>query len=286
IDAPRPELYDVVSDPHELKNLYSTQRAIANEMRRRLGQLIAQYTPAAAVKTAEATGLDPALMERLKSLGYVAVSGGGDEVLSDRRLADPKDRIQVYELVSDALAESQRGRYAESIAKLIEAGKMEKNSLPIHYLLALNYYRQKNFPSAVAEFQLTLKLSPDYALANYYLCLSYAQTHAWDQAVASFRRTLNLDATNYSPAYNLCAFFMKQVNAEYAESAFRQFINSNSNYAHENETHGELLTYRGKLDEDIPSLHTAVQIEPGYAQLSGALIKSLEANGQASEVEE
>jgi len=117
IDAPRPELYDVSSDPHELKNLYATQRAISNEMRKRLGQLIARYTPAAAVKTAEATGLDPALMERLKSLGYVAVSGGADEVLSDRRLADPKDRIGVYELVSDALAESQRGRYAESIAK-------------------------------------------------------------------------------------------------------------------------------------------------------------------------
>ena len=286
IDAPRPELYDVVSDPHELKNLYSTQRAIANEMRRRLGQLIAQYTPAAAVKTAEATGLDPALMERLKSLGYVAVSGGGDEVLSDRRLADPKDRIQVYELVSDALAESQRGRYAESIAKLIEAGKMEKDSLPIHYLLALNYYRQKNFPSAVAEFQLALKLSPDYALANYYLGLSYAQTQAWDQAVASFRRTLDLDATNYSAAYNLGAVYLKQGKVEDAEAAFRQAININSNYAQAFEALGELLTYRGKLDEAISCLRTALQIEPGYAKARGALIKALEANGQAGEAEE
>src|SRR6266852_5654551 len=117
IDAPRPELYDLTADPHELKNLYSLQRAVSNEMRKRLGQLIAQYTPAAGEKTAESTGLDPALMERLKSLGYVAVAGGGDEVLSDRRLADPKDRVEVYELVSDALNDSQRGHYSESIAK-------------------------------------------------------------------------------------------------------------------------------------------------------------------------
>jgi len=96
IDAPRPELYDLSSDPHELKNLYIAQRAISNEMRKRLGQLIAQYTPSSEEKTAESTGLDPALVERLKSLGYVAVAGGGDEVLSDRRLADPKDRVQVY----------------------------------------------------------------------------------------------------------------------------------------------------------------------------------------------
>jgi tetratricopeptide (TPR) repeat protein len=286
IDAPRPELYDVSSDPHELKNLYAAQRAISNEMRKRLGQLIRQYTPAAAVKTAEATGLDPALMERLKSLGYVAVSGGGDEVLSDRRLADPKDRIGVYELVSDALAESQRGRYAESIAKLIEAGKMEKNSLPIHYLLALNYYRQKNFPSAVTEFQLTLKLSPDYALANYYLGLSYAQTQAWDQAVASFRRTLDLDSTNYSAAYNLGAVFLKQAKVDDAEAAFRQAIKINSNYAQAFEALGELLTYQGKLDEAISSLRTALEIEPGYAKARQALIQALEANGQAGEAEE
>jgi arylsulfatase A-like enzyme/Flp pilus assembly protein TadD len=286
IDAPRPELYDVSSDPHELKNLYAAQRAISNEMRKRLGQLIRQYTPAAAVKTAEATGLDPALMERLKSLGYVAVSGGGDEVLSDRRLADPKDRIGVYELVSDALAESQRGRYAESIAKLIEAGKMEKNSLPIHYLLALNYYRQKNFPSAVTEFQLTLKLSPDYALANYYLGLSYAQTQAWNQAVASFRRTLDLDSTNYSAAYNLGAVFLKQGKVDDAEAAFRQAIKINSNYAQAFEALGELLTYQGKLDEAISSLRTALEIEPGYVKAREALIKALEANGQAGEAEE
>src|SRR5712691_1475398 len=59
IDAPRPELYDLSADPHELKNLYSLQRAVSNEMRKSLGQLIAQYTPAAGEKTAESTGLDP-----------------------------------------------------------------------------------------------------------------------------------------------------------------------------------------------------------------------------------
>jgi arylsulfatase A-like enzyme/Flp pilus assembly protein TadD len=286
IDAPRPELYDVHSDPHELKNLYSTQRAIANELGKRLARFIALYTPASGGKTAEATGLDPALTERLKSLGYVAVSGGGDEVLSDRRLADPKDRIQVYELVSDALSDSQHGRYTESVAKLIEAAKMEKDSLPIHYLLALNYYRQKKFPAAVAEFQIALKLSPNYALANYYLGLSYAHTEAWDQAIASFRRTLDLDATNYSAAYNLGAAYLKQGKVEDAEAAFRQAIKIHANYAQAFEALGELLSYNGKLDEAIANLRTALAIEPGYRQARQALIKALQANGQAGEAEE
>ena len=286
IDAPRPELYDLSADPHELKNLYSAQRAVANELRKRLGQFISQYTPTAGEKTAESTGLDPALMERLKSLGYVAVAGGGDEVLSDRRLADPKDRIQVYELVSDALSDSQRGLYSQSIDKLRQAEKVEKDSLPVHYLLALNYYRQNNFPTAIEEFQTVLKLSPDYTLADYYLGLSYTRTEAWDQAVAAFRKTLDLDGTNFTAAYNLGAAYLKQGKVEDAKAAFRQAVKINPNYAQAHEALGELLIYQTKLDEAIAALRTSLSIEPGYTKARQALIKALQANGQNREAEE
>ncbi len=286
IDAPRPELYDLTADPHELKNLYSMQRAVSNEMRKRLGQLIAQYTPAAGQKAAESTGLDPTLMERLKSLGYVAVAGGGDEVLSDRRLADPKDRVQVYELVADALADSQRGHYAESIQKLQQAEKTEKDSLPVHYLLALNYYRQDDVSTAIGEFQIVLKLSPSYSLASYYLGLSYIHIEAWDQAIAAFQRTLVLDSTNFSAAYNLGAAYLKLGKLEDAESAFRQSVKINPGYAQAHEALGELLVYQGKLDDAISALRTALGIEPGYTKARQALIKALQANGQDREAEE
>src|SRR5229473_5917698 len=286
IDAPRPELYDLSSDPRELKNLYTTQRAVANELRKRLGQLITRFTPASGEKTAETTGLDPALMERLKSLGYVAVAGGGDEVLSDRHLADPKDRVQVYELVSDALADSQRGNYSESIQKLQRAEKAEKDSLPVHYLLALNYYRQSDFQTAINEFQIVLKLSPEYTLANYYLGLSYTRTGEWDQAIASFRRTLELDATNFSAAYNLGAAYLKKGNVEDAEGAFRKSVEFNPGYAQAHEALGELLLYTGKLDQAIAALRTALEIAPGYTKAREVLVKALQANGQNREAEE
>jgi len=39
---------------------------------------------------AEKTGLDPALMERLKSLGYAGFSGGSDTTATDNSRPDPK----------------------------------------------------------------------------------------------------------------------------------------------------------------------------------------------------
>src|SRR5580658_8066336 len=112
IDAPRPELYDLAKDPGELHNLFTEKSAVADEMRAKLAGLIRDYS--AGKEMAEKTGLDPALMERLKSLGYAGFSGGTNPTISSRDLPDPKDRIATYELTSEAIADSQHGRYQES----------------------------------------------------------------------------------------------------------------------------------------------------------------------------
>ncbi len=143
-------------------------------MRAKLAGLIREYS--AGKELAEKTGLDPALMERLKSLGYAGFSGGGDPTITNRDLPDPKDRIATYELISDAIADSQHGRYPESIEKLKAAIKTEPQSVSAHYLQGLNYYRSKMFPEAVDELQKTVQLSPDYSLAIFNLGM--AQAHA------------------------------------------------------------------------------------------------------------
>src|SRR4029077_3074667 len=114
---------DLSQDPGETHNLFADKKAVAEELRTRLAKLISQYS--AGHELAEKTGLDPALMERLKSLGYAGFSGGGNPTITDRSLPDPKDRLEMYELVSEAIAESQRGEYADSTAKLTDALKTE-----------------------------------------------------------------------------------------------------------------------------------------------------------------
>src|SRR5205823_5498522 len=127
IDAPQPELYDLRADPGETQNLFAQKQAVAQELSARLKSLITQYT--AWQEQAEKTGLDPALMERLKSLGYAGFSGGGSPQTSSHALPDPKDRIRVYELFSDAMADSQHSRYQESVEKLTTVLKTEPDSV-------------------------------------------------------------------------------------------------------------------------------------------------------------
>ena len=284
IDAPRPELYDVAKDPDEVHNLLSEKKAVGDEMRAKLTGLIREYS--AGKEMAEKTGLDPALMERLKSLGYAGFSGGGDLTITNRDLPDPKDRVATYELISDAISDSQHGRFAESIEKLKAALKTEPQSVPVHYLQGLNYYRVKMFPAAVDELQKAVQLSPDYALAIFNLGMAQAHAGQIDPAIGSLQRALQLDATNFEAAYNLGVAYIQKKQLEPAAEAFRRSVTINPDLARGHRALGETLLYQGNVDQAISELRRAVELAPQEPSMHVSLSQALAAKGLAAEADQ
>jgi arylsulfatase A-like enzyme/Flp pilus assembly protein TadD len=278
IEAPKAELYDLERDPGEIHNLFAEKKAVASEMHGKLTALTQTYTPG--TELAEKMPLDPALMERLKALGYAGFSGGGESQAGTAARPDPKDRIQVYELISDGMADGQHGRYQESIDKLTTALKTEPDSVAVHYLLGIDYYRLRDFASAIEQFQRVLRLSPDYALATFHLGLAYARAGRNDEAISTLKRTLQLDATNFTAAFDLGQAYMQKGMNDQAAEAFRQSVAVNPEYALGHLGLGELLLYQGKLDEALVELRAAVQLAPESPQAHAALAKALEAKGQ------
>jgi arylsulfatase A-like enzyme/Flp pilus assembly protein TadD len=284
IDAPRPELYDLAKDPGEVHNLFAEKRAVAEEMRAQLAGLIRDYS--AGKEMAEKTGLDPALMERLKALGYAGFSGGSDPTISSRELPDPKDRIVAYESISDAIADSQHGRYRESIEELKSVLKTEPNSVPAHYLQGLNFYHLKMFQESVEELQKAVQLSPDYALAFFNLGMAQAHAGLIDAAITTLQRTLQLDATNFDAAYNLGVAFLQKNQLDPAAEAFRQSVAVNPEFARGHRALGETLLYQQKLDEAIAELRHAVELAPQDPSMHESLSKALSAKGLTKEAGE
>jgi arylsulfatase A-like enzyme/Flp pilus assembly protein TadD len=287
IDAPRPELYDLAKDPGETHNLLGEKKAVAEEMRAKLAAMIRDYS--AGKELAEKTGLDPALMERLKALGYAAFSGGSDSgrdpTISSHELPDPKDRIEAYEEFSDAMAASQHGRYEESIEKLKGVIKADPNSVPAHYMRGLDYYRLKMYPEAAAELQKTVDLSPDYALAFFSLGMAQAYAGQSDAAIATLQRALELDGTNFDAAFNLGVAYIQKRDLEHAAEAFRKSVTTNPEFAPGHRALGETLLYQGKIDDAIVELRRAVELAPGEPAMHESLAKALEAKGLTAEAE-
>src|SRR5262249_37317103 len=88
-DAPRPELYDLETDPFEERNLYATRSATATALARRLDAFDA-LEPVPVSGPRDRVPVE--LRARLRALGYVGADARGAG--STRR--DPKDYIATY----------------------------------------------------------------------------------------------------------------------------------------------------------------------------------------------
>jgi arylsulfatase A-like enzyme/Flp pilus assembly protein TadD len=283
IDAPRPELYDTRADPGETANLFPSRQALAHEMRDRLFGLERRYTPAAGGAAKEKPLTDPALEDRLRSLGYVAVSAGRLVDAKGQTLRDPKDRIAVYELISAATFDSQQGRHAESLRKLLQAEKSEPGSITIHYLTALDYYRLKDYPRALERFQAALKLDPKYSLAAYYLGMCQLELGSLNEAAASLRQALALDPSNFVAAYNLGAVFTRLRRADEAIAAFREATEILPEYAEAHAALGELYLYQKRVEEAVKALEKAVALNPAMRRAHYQLGQAYTAQGKAEQ---
>src|SRR5438067_8637984 len=284
IDAPKPELYDLRKDPGETHNLFAEKKAVTEEMRVRLAKLIQRYT--AGQELAEKTGLDPALIERLKSLGYAGFSGGGNSGANSRTLPDPKDRIQTYELFSDAMADSHHGQYDQSIEKLNTALKTDPDSVPGHYLQGLNYYRTHEFPKSVAELERVLQLSPNYALAAFQLGLAYGRNGDFDKSISMLQRALELDPTNFDAAYNAGVAYLQKKMVPEAAAAFRRSLEIAPDYALAHRSLGEVLLYQGETENALIELHRAAELAPDDQRTHLALAQALKAKGLDEQAQE
>jgi tetratricopeptide (TPR) repeat protein len=261
IEAPKPELYEVRGDPGERKNLLAGRGAQARELRERLYGVMRRYTPAAGPETGQVL-TDPALYERLRALGYVAVSAGTFAQPSGRPLPDPKDRIQTYDLVSEAMADGQQGQYQESLRKLAEAAKAEPDSPTINYMRGLIYRSLRDLPKAIEHFRAALKVNPDFSLAVYYLGVTQAEAGDLDGAAGSLARAIQLNPTNFSAVFELGIVHLKRHRYDEAFREFQRTVALNPDFVPAHVAVGEGYLRQGKPNEAVQELERAVELDP------------------------
>lgn len=279
IETTRPELYDLKTDPRELHDLSNAHRALAQEMNERLHDLIRRYTPSSKSSTAAGQSTDPSLLASLRSLGYAAVSAANIPQADTRNLPDPKDRIQAYNLVSEALVDKQRGRYEESLRKLMQAEKTAPETLTIRFLAAQDELELKDYLRAAGGFKYILDRNPSDGAAAYYLGIAQLGSGNADGAEKSFNRALEIDPHNFSAAYNLGVAYSRQKQADAAIGAFRRAVEILPNYAEAHEALGELYLYLQRPNDAARELERAVAADPKMAKAHYELGRAYKALG-------
>jgi arylsulfatase A-like enzyme/Tfp pilus assembly protein PilF len=242
IQAPRPELYDLVADPGETTNVIARHGVVAEEMRLRLERLVSETGRGA--PEPEAANLDKETLESLAALGYVGgASGPLRSADASRPLADPKDKLGVYAAVQQAGELIMKDDHAGAAASLEQALRDEPVMPQARLLLATSYSELGRKQDAKAQFDLVLADDPRSVQALIGVANLLSEEGRTDDVVALCKRTLSIDERN-TQAYTLL---------------------------------GELFAGLGRPAEALPNFEKAVAIQPKLTQnrlnLAGVLIE-------------
>jgi choline-sulfatase len=192
IDAPKPELYRLVDDPGETRNVIDSRASVAAGMRAHVEvQRKADSGPAAA-----AAGVDADAAERLAALGYV----GGGVFAGKPSGADPKEKIAGYQAYARdtqlglrAFRERNFDEAIRILSRLSGAASVdgrsvvEQRSFPVEYNLGRSLLEKQRYGEAVPHLESAVAMDPAYVPAR----LSLVQALAGGQRATDAMKVLD-----------------------------------------------------------------------------------------------
>ncbi len=193
VDAPRPELYDVASDPGEAHDLARERPEAVERLRRAVRALGARARPSAFATP------DAAAQERLRALGY---AGGSASAETDgaREAPDPKDKLEVYLAFENALGAEARGDRQGALGSLLSLVEREPRNGLFRRSLAAALRQSGRRAEAVAALGSPGQARLD-APAWHERSLALAEAGRASEAEASERTAIALDPA-FAEAHN------------------------------------------------------------------------------------
>ncbi len=275
IEAPKPEFYDLSSDPKELRNVYDQQRPAAAAMSK---QIAAVRAGSPAVRPGKPT---PESVNALRSLGYLGGSSGSGR----EPRVDPKDRIGDFEKYFSALSLASTGRLAESGGVLEKLRDKLPDVVDIQINLGLNQKRLGQFAQAAREFQQAIKQAPKDAEAHYELGFCHYQLRQFDDAARELKTALALEPWYTLADEALAEIYIQKQDFAQARAHLNHLlsIDPNSYTAHYNL--GIFAAMRQNWTEAQRQMLAALQSDPGSAEAHNTLGMILQKLGKTAEAE-
>ena len=248
IDAPRPELYDLERDPEETKNLYADRRTLGgHDDRPAAQQRRTRHEPRAR------RSRRPRSIPRLaRGWRRWAMSGRSSRRSSsaDTTRADPKDKIELFNLMTDAREVAQEDGTSVRAGRLdAQAGRRRgsERHRRVVQASATRTTRSAGSRRPSAYFQRALALKPDYDLPVINMANAYRKLGSDEAALAGYEHYLSLDPKNAHVRYQVGEIYLDRGDVERAERDFRQALEIDPSVASARNALGVIAFRRGDL---------------------------------------
>ena len=174
IRAPKPELYDLSSDPGATHNLAQSAKATLETMASQL-QAFDSHLAKDSVKSA-GSGLTPSEIQKLASLGYVGLQKGSSGVNAAAEGRDPKDAIGAINKTLGAILDLEDGKPEKATPALRQVIAMQPTIYLAQYGMGAALMQQQQYAEAIAYLHKAIDLQPDSAWAHYGMGISLMKT--------------------------------------------------------------------------------------------------------------
>jgi arylsulfatase A-like enzyme/Tfp pilus assembly protein PilF len=305
IAAPKPELYDLRTDPTEAKNVAADRAQVAGRLAGDLQKTTSRFTQRDPAKSSQP---DAATVRRLQALGYV---GTFAPVTSGKGGDDPKDRIVDYrryrDLFNRALGLLGRGDGAAAATALRQLVKLNVRAFEAHLYLGNAYLLTGKYDAALAEYDVASQLNPGLASPHFEAAKAFSaqgdtaaaaararrgleiepdsfygrftlgvvlqKAQQWAEAFAEFERAVALNGRDPRARAGLASAAMRTNNLDTARQQFEAMIELRHQVAPAHYNLGVIAARGGDRVEAMRRYKLALQADPAFKPAADALAK-------------
>ncbi|HLX82753.1 MAG TPA: sulfatase-like hydrolase/transferase [Terriglobales bacterium] len=260
VDAPRKELYDQSNDPNATHNLSGSSAAVTNTL---ASQLDAFREKTSTTKEAPKVAADPGLQERLNALGYVATDSTSAAMPGIKDTgADPKDKVEVVNLLHRAEMAKEETHFQEAVPLLEKVIELEP-SLPITYLqLGTALTSMHEYERALPILRKAVEMRPDLTVPRYQLGSALFETGDFAGAAVQFETTV-ARSPNWPEAHlSLATAYARLDRLTDAIPEYEKVIAIRPKHYSAHLLLGRALALSGNPAAAVPNLLAAAELQP------------------------
>jgi arylsulfatase A-like enzyme/predicted Zn-dependent protease len=264
IIAPRLELYDLRDDPEERNNLLAT----LPEEARRLKNLADDFIERSSQNALQLdySHIDEEARQKLTALGYIGTFTDVSS-LKEKRPGDPKDKIVVFNQLSEARELGLKGNFEQAERLVEQIIQDDPDVIDAYFTLGNLYFKEGKFEKALESFFKALEKKPDDAFTAINIANSYISMGDFNEA-----ETFLLDIIEALPPDSQIHFILGNINyfqKEYEEALknYEKCLELNPSSASAYNGIGGIYVIQGNLDEAENYLEKAKDLNPQLRNL-------------------
>jgi choline-sulfatase len=223
IEAPKPELYDLHSDPGELRNSYAPWDGAVQKLRKTLAELSAKSPVHGKASPA---AVSAGTIDELHALGYLgsADARSSTDVPETSLLPDPKDKIEEQNLLHTAMMASEDGQLSKARAAFEKILKLDDRSATVLSQLARLEMASGNYTKAAGYLRRARELHPDDAIAAFDYGRALDLSGDLPGARDALQASLKLNPNQFSARLLLGHVYFRSNNLEAAQDQFEAAV--------------------------------------------------------------